>query len=840
MNRHRALAVLLVATLCVSVRLLADDTSNARTADAASTKYYAVTLATSPAPVRASSAPRNLPQYTIYQTQVEVQGKELYQIRVGFFSSSAEAEKFRETQLANYPAAAVTTVTAVERNAALGRNATDSQPKPPSRPEKPTPAVPARVAETQYAVELDILPQSSTRASSVAGIPQGLQGQTLYRVVRMNDGNPMFHLRLGFFRTQAEADNAQRQLVANFSHATVVRVTPEEIQQSEAHTVSMDTTTVITPVPPREPVPASPATSTASTPTAPATAAAAIPVKPPAPTMPTTATAAPTTTAATADIERRALTLMSQGREALTRADNPGAVRAFGELLLLPPNSQTRDAQELIGLARERAGEIAKAKAEYELYLRLYPDGENADRVRQRLGVLTAGDAQESLKQVKRKEFSEKLLVGSISQYYYRGNSKIETQTTTANTLDTQNLSLNDQNALVTTVDAMARYRDNEQDNRIVFRDTLTNNFLQNIDDQNKLRAAYYEHRNKIKDWSVRLGRQPGSAGGVLGKFDGVLGSYGIDPKWHLGIVAGNPVDNPIDSSRHFLGTSLDMGTFAEHWNGSLYLFKQTVDGITDRQAIGSELRYFDPRGSVFSLIDYDTSFAVLNTALVQANWQTDSKINYNLLFDRRKSPALQTTNALMGETSTSISALLQRMSESEIRRRALAVTSTSTLSSVGVMAPVSAKWQLGGDVKMSRISATEGTDVMPATPDTGNVLTYTAQTIGTGLFSQRDISVFSVSYITGDTYDGESLAATNRALSGPWSLDSSIRWYQQKDTLGTTLSRLSPTLRLGYRWRENLTIEFEIGIEDSKTDSATTQEDSRRNFFSLGYRWDF
>ena len=45
-------------------------------------------------------------------------------------------------------------------------------------------------------------------------------------------------------------------------------------------------------------------------------------------------------------------------------------------------------AQELIGVARERAGDIEQARKEYELYLKLFPNGEGATRVRQRLASL--------------------------------------------------------------------------------------------------------------------------------------------------------------------------------------------------------------------------------------------------------------------------------------------------------------------------------------------------------------------------------------------------------------------------------------------------------------------
>ncbi len=43
-----------------------------------------------------------------------------------------------------------------------------------------------------------------------------------------------------------------------------------------------------------------------------------------------------------------------------------------------------------MGLVRERAGQLAQAKAEYEEYLRRYPDRPGAARVRGRLQALAA------------------------------------------------------------------------------------------------------------------------------------------------------------------------------------------------------------------------------------------------------------------------------------------------------------------------------------------------------------------------------------------------------------------------------------------------------------------
>ena len=51
------------------------------------------------------------------------------------------------------------------------------------------------------------------------------------------------------------------------------------------------------------------------------------------------------------------------------------AVDLLTRLLRQPEYPARADAQELIGLVRERAGQLAQAKAEYEEYLRRYPDG---------------------------------------------------------------------------------------------------------------------------------------------------------------------------------------------------------------------------------------------------------------------------------------------------------------------------------------------------------------------------------------------------------------------------------------------------------------------------------
>ena len=49
-----------------------------------------------------------------------------------------------------------------------------------------------------------------------------------------------------------------------------------------------------------------------------------------------------------------------------------------------------QEAQEMLGLSRERANQLAFAKSEYETYLMLYPGGANAARVGDRFSGINA------------------------------------------------------------------------------------------------------------------------------------------------------------------------------------------------------------------------------------------------------------------------------------------------------------------------------------------------------------------------------------------------------------------------------------------------------------------
>ena len=840
---------------------------------------FALTLATSTEPIPdLERYQRDLPGWVVYQAQANIYGSATYVLRLGFFTDVADAYVVRRALLARYPDTWTAAIGSQEYEAAMAsRQVAATEPRKETI--DPTAAAAVHPPETAAAQPiparaniLAIHLSSHTRRPELRPeeLPARYQGYHLYATPESATDTGRYQLRLGFFANRQEADAARQELARRFPQARVVEVSAQErllapqpppgpppgetealaaVSPSSQHPPEAEGSGIVTDKRPGGPPAAmgSAAAGTseltaAATAAAAGTAAAAVVPTPPAAVEPPARSTPPTTPTAEPAVEQEASQLLERARAELTAGNNAAALEPLERILRLPPNGASAEAQELVGVARERNGELARARAEFELYLRLYPEGEAADRVRQRLANLAASSPPAAAGLGAKQRPTQVLTYGGLSQYYYYGASKIETQPfdLNANPLDQTTLSLTDQSAIITSLDYTTRWRSERYDNRVVFRDTYTANFT-DIDDTNRLNAAYYDLKDKQLDYGARVGRQPGNTAGILLPFDGARVNYGFAPQWRGNLQGGKLVDYYTHYDKKFAGASLDAGTFAERWNASAYVIGQQVDGISDREAVGVEIRYFDPRRSLFALLDYDTSYSVLNAAVLQGTWQIDGKATYNLLVDRRKSPPMQTSNALIGETARSIRELLNTLSEDEIRQLAMARTATASVYQVGAAYPINSAWQLGGDVQLTNISATQTIGTVPGNPGTGNQYTYALQATGTGVLSKRDSMTLRASYVAAASFDGQALFLYSRTLLAErWALDVSLLYYTQRDNLDVELARLTPTFKLGYNLKSNLVFEIEFGIERTETSSSFAAERTTRRFGSLGYRWDF
>ena len=573
--------------------------------------------------------------------------------------------------------------------------------------------------------------------------------------------------------------------------------------------------------------------------------------------------------------------LIKLGRAALTSGDNEKAVQIFNALLNLPPNKQSQEAQEMVGVARERNGEISKAKAEFEHYLKAYPDGEGAVRVQQRLAALAQATAQ--VVQGKTggrtpRKIDEMRVYGSVYEYYYGGYSQTKITDKVANS--TTKFNNQDQSLLQSAFDVTGRYRKDEYDNKLVVRGTQSYDLLATSDARrnvSRLRALYYEHSSQ-DSYLVRVGRQPGNSGGVLDfRFDGAWVRYTAVPQFlNVNLLAGQPrqfslssnyvPDDPrnfrADLKRYFYGANVDIGPIGQAWSGNAYYINQMVNGVVDRRAVGTELRYAANGKNAFGLIDYDVSYSVLNVAMLNGTWVTEGT-TYTVLADHRKTPYLQTTNSLFGTPNATLQTI-NTTNESLLREQAKAVTATSDLFLAGVLHAVTKDWQLGGDVRLNRISGTGATNclvILPGTstlflnpnattdaacslqalPGTGNIWSYTAQAIGAHFPFESTTFVANASYITSPAYRGESLTLNSLARIGQQlQFDTFVLLYHQKDSFNVELYRVTPTVRIDYRFLDSWTFEASGGVEKTLTDSSTQKDSTSRQFFFFGLRWDF
>jgi len=559
--------------------------------------------------------------------------------------------------------------------------------------------------------------------------------------------------------------------------------------------------------------------------------------------------------------------LVAAARAARGVGDYPKAVQLLNAVLGIPGNTYSQDAQELIGNSREKMGELAKAKAEYETYLKLYPEGEGAKRVRQRIAVIdgtnkvSGTDVAKAKKPIR--DIHENTVYGSWNQYYYDAHSHNYPSTT-------KNTSTHDQSQLISSIDLTARFRQNEWDNRIVLRDTQTMNFLGNNVDRNRLQAAYVEIQNKESDYLARIGRQNGNSGGVLGRFDGALFRYGFSPAYKLNFVAGTLDEYYIDYRRHFYGINLDIGPINEKWSGNTFFIEQSVGDLIDRRGVGGELRYFDSGKSIYSMVDYDTYFNRLNTAMLQGNWQTVDGTSYNMLMETRKSPILQLINSLSGLSplTTPNQALRSGLTVSDLRSTAVNQTLDTSLFLIGATRQFTPRWQLGGDIQASRVSgsadASKGAIALAekAALDNGtflsdldrrnlanslaggNTYTYHVQAVGLNTLFKDDTSVISASYVDAPTSTVQSLVLTNVMVPlEKWRLDSSIKLLRIESDPSSVQYVVGPTLRASYRLREKATIEAEVGLEvtNENNDDPANKGHTRtfRDFSFIGYRLD-
>jgi hypothetical protein len=535
--------------------------------------------------------------------------------------------------------------------------------------------------------------------------------------------------------------------------------------------------------------------------------------------------------------------LMEDARRAMIAGDISRAIQIYTKVLQLPDSGRHAEAQEFLALAREKNGQMAHAKAEYQRYLSLYPDGDGAARVNQRLAALLANnrpasqpaDSESPASGRRSSRLSDWRIQTYFSQYYRRDVNQPNDQDEIVS-----------QSALYSDINFDARRRGARFDFSSRLSAGYRNDFLDNpssISGGNSTRIsyAYADLADAETGLRGRIGRQSRNSGGVLGRFDGINLGYELNEKILISTVMGKPAystTDGIDSSRSFFGASVNYGPLLENLDLGVYYIQQDIENIRDRQAVGGEFRYFGANQSLWGMVDYDLHFGELASAFLQGSWRFESRLSIHALANKRGSPFLSTGNAIIGQPVATFAELTNIFSAEELTQLGKDRTASSTNYTFGLSYPITPKLQISADAGQSTIDST---------PDSGGVLgmpgsTYTyysGSLLASSLVTEGDVSIFSFRWSDSDTSNVTSMTIDSRYPIGrSWRVNARLRVDRRQLVSDDSEQWLyTPGVRIQYRRSQKFRIEFEAGKLFSVQDAINSNQDRESYFVNVGYQ---
>ena len=546
--------------------------------------------------------------------------------------------------------------------------------------------------------------------------------------------------------------------------------------------------------------------------------------------------------------------ILADARSAMAAHDYPKAIALLTKLQRQPEFPDRARAQELLGLARERSGQMAHAKAEYQEYLRRYPNGEAAERVAYRLKILQAAEAKARTGRDVGLDTQAWQLNGGFSQTgRYDGLRVTNSAPPLATTLPTAAQTA-ESSALFTDVDFLARRRGETFDFIGRFSGGYDKSFIQGATtpDPTRISLASVELLDRPLGLLARLGRQTSNAYGILGTFDGLFLSWQFSPSWALNLAGGYPVNllNVAPQTQQSFETlALVYTPRNAHWDANIFVANQTFDGLRDRQAVGAEGRYLASRGSMVAVIDYDVFYHALNTASLLGTLQLPARWNVSFDTERRNSPVLTTGNALIGQPFSDLYQMQQVFTVEEIYQLARDRTPVTSYYSLTATHPLGQRLQFTAIASATQSGATPASGGVPEQPATGLLPNYQVQIYASNLWHEGDFNVVTLQH--GDTQIGriDSISATLRfPLGGPWRLAPRLsveRLSQLSD--GSKETSYLPSALLDYQ-RGNGLLQFEVGAQlgsreaflQLPTGQFVQTQNTTSYYASLSYRINF
>jgi tetratricopeptide (TPR) repeat protein len=525
--------------------------------------------------------------------------------------------------------------------------------------------------------------------------------------------------------------------------------------------------------------------------------------------------------------------------------DTDDALESLNAILMMSPTAATMEAQELAGFAQEKAGKFEKAKAEYKFYLTMYPDSPEFKRIQQRLISLEIAQPKVIASRFEARQPHQGVdakTAASVSEYYY-----ISSNSPSATSFQRSD------SALITNGRVTGTYRADEITTKVAIRYSRTDNLMHPESSKQNLSTVSVDVQDTFRDMGIKVGRMT-SGYGTLGRFDGIVANYAMDPKSKVVLLGGVPYVGTSSTSRKFFGVGYQLDT--EKFSGDLYYNHSIADGHAERQAVGVEVFQSSQQLSSSLIVEYDLLYKALNTLMFQGRTSLGFTSPY-FMIDHRKAPVLFAERSTMlgfgtidRKPFTSVGDVFANsgLSQDQIYKYIAGSTPMSTTFMLGTTTTLTPKWTLGSDIQVSSISGTSIDQIstldLPASitsqAGTGKNTTLNLMLSGTDTWYKGNNLNVITSFMFGGGR-GTSITVVDNFKYGQMSFELLGRYFvRTQPGLLTTNTGLS--VRLNYYFSESLALDTAFSItRTSLLDLLNAANVTSYNqSFYLGVRTDF
>jgi hypothetical protein len=552
--------------------------------------------------------------------------------------------------------------------------------------------------------------------------------------------------------------------------------------------------------------------------------------------------APPTIDPEDAPADTPAARLLVGARRALRDGENERAIALLTRILELPTeevDEQIRmDSRELLGVTRERLGQEAHARAEYEAYLEEYPSGTGAKRVAQRLDALLTA-ASEPRARLETVEIEEAGLVpevyGSVAARYYRSDVAVSDEG--ADVLLSN---------VFTDMNLTGRLDDDDW--------RLRGDYVGSYDydlgdgdrsDDFRVSTLSVDFEDRLHGIEATLGRQRRSDSGVLGRFDGLRVVSRLGSRFEIAALAGFPVESLRDTTPN-TDKILGGGAFnaRDFWleglEAQLYVVGREDSGMKDRVALGGEFRYARQRSFSILYLDYDVLYESLNTIFLSSTLPATEDLDVLLLFERRNAPILTLSTALQGQPAADLDDLKDLFSESEIRDLAKDRTAVLYSGMGGINYRATERLLLSSDLTISHLGGTSTSAGVTGSDAIGPDFNASFQATLSDWLVDNGVGSAGARYYEGDNSRALSLSTTARLpIIDTWRIRTLLQWEWRDSSLAGDRSRLRTAAEL--EWRPmDFTLDTEVGLDWIEGFPGSDVAQELRYWFEVGVRWDF